>query len=392
MFYWYKTPRGGPAIDKNSIFYASLNAIDGMLLVHNGYSFGGSVGNENFNSKNFQIYPHDCAEYVNYIIGSLNKDKFSNKYSIMWTADMHNFNNFILQKDFISYDAIRENLQAYAAFAQNVNPVRLQNIHDIKEGDILVFRKFSKDKTKDNSNGVAGHVGIVLGTDANDKIYIISYARNYEEFNTGGALISALSFKNITNNLYATTLFRHKEQDYDQSSDNIINVSLKSGQCILSYKDKSYKCVIGKNGLGKTAEGDNKTPVGIFDISEVFYRKDKLSNLITKLPTIPIERGYAWCDVSASEDYNKFTLLSSPRCRGTTENLYRDDNLYDIIVPIEYNKNGIPKKGSAIFLHVAREGYSPTSGCVCMAKEDLVSLLSEINTKTKIKIHDFAKK
>ena len=43
-------------------------------------------------------------------------------------------------------------------------------------------------------------------------------------------------------------------------------------------------------------------------------------------------------------------------------------------------------KGSAIFLHVARKGFSPTKGCVALKKIDLRKILKLINTKTKIKI------
>lgn len=393
IFYWYKTPRGGHGVDRNSIFYASRKGIDGMLLVHNGYSFGDSINSENFNDKNFPIYPHDCAGYVNYLLGSLNKDMFTNKYDIMWTSDIHNLNHFLLKEGFVSYDAIREKLPAYGSFAKTVSAVPLKTIGDIKEGDILTFREFSTDKRQDNSNGISGHVGIVLGTDGNDKIYIISYSRHYEKLNTGGALISAVSFKNITSGFYSSSLFRSREQDYNNSLENMINVGVKNGQCTLTYKNKSYKCSIGKNGLGKhKVEGDQKTPIGIFDIREVFYRKDRVTNLSTKLPTIVIEKNYAWCDIANSPRYNEFILTPSSQCPGTSEDLHMDRDLYDIVVPIEYNANRTPGQGSAVFLHVATEDYGPTAGCVSMAKHDLINLLSEINTKTRMNIYDINKK
>ncbi len=127
--------------------------------------------------------------------------------------------------------------------------------------------------------------------------------------------------------------------------DNIINVNVKENECFLTYKNSNYKCAIGKNGAIKhKIEGDDKTPLGIFEINEVFYRKDKINNLATKLPLINIEKNYGWCDVSDSSLYNKFIILPSNECINSSENLYRDYDLYDIILPIGYNKKGIPKK------------------------------------------------
>ncbi len=177
IFYWYKRPRGGISIDKNSIFYTSHNNLDGVLLVHNGYSFGDSINSENFNYEKFEISPHDCAGFINYVLGTINKDEFSNKYNLMWTYDMHNLNNFLLNVGFNSQDAIKENLFTYAIFAKNLNAIPLKNIKDVKEGDILIFRKFSNKQTKNNSNGIGGHVGIVLETDGDNKIYILSYKK-----------------------------------------------------------------------------------------------------------------------------------------------------------------------------------------------------------------------
>ena len=44
--------------------------------------------------------------------------------------------------------------------------------------------------------------------------------------------------------------------------------------------DKFYfKCSIGKNGLSKKKiEGDKKTPIGLFKISHLYYRKIELRN------------------------------------------------------------------------------------------------------------------
>ena len=44
-------------------------------------------------------------------------------------------------------------------------------------------------------------------------------------------------------------------------------------------------------------------------------------------------------------------------------------------------------KGSAIFIHVSNNKYSPTQGCIALKKKDLVKLIKSINKKTKIIIN-----
>ena len=69
------------------------------------------------------------------------------------------------------------------------------------------------------------------------------------------------------------------------------------------------------------------------------------------------------------------------------EILYRKDNIYDIVCVINYNINPIIRgKGSAIFLHVARNNYQKTKGCIALKKKHLIQLLSLIKKNTKIKI------
>ena len=58
-----------------------------------------------------------------------------------------------------------------------------------------------------------------------------------------------------------------------------------------------------------------------------------------------------------------------------------------IIVVIDYNLKPIKKKkGSAIFLHVAKKNYSPTLGCIAISKISLKNLISMIDKNTFLKI------
>ncbi len=154
----------------------------------------------------------------------------------------------------------------------------------------------------------------------------------------------------------------------------------------LTYKDYKVKCAIGKRGIGKKRrEGDLITPKGLFRIKKVYFRKDRVKSLKTKISIEPITKNMGWCDDPESNRYNQ--LIRYP-FRFTSEKLYRNDNIYDIILVLDFNTKPVKKnKGSAIFLHVAKKNYKPTRGCVAIKKNELKKLLKFISLQTKIKIY-----
>ena len=134
----------------------------------------------------------------------------------------------------------------------------------------------------------------------------------------------------------------------------------------------------------KKAEGDLKTPRGSFNFRYLMYRSDRISNIQTKLKKIKIEKKFGWCDDTSSNDYNK--LIQFP-FKKKAERLYLKENIYDLILVINYNVNPILKnKGSAIFLHLANKKFSSTKGCIAIKKKDFLKILPSINKKTKIVI------
>ena len=63
----------------------------------------------------------------------------------------------------------------------------------------------------------------------------------------------------------------------------------------------------------------------------------------------------AWCDDSENKSYNKLIFTNDK----SKEKLFRKDNLYNIIIVINYNVRPVKKnKGSAIFIHLARKNYT----------------------------------
>lgn len=151
--------------------------------------------------------------------------------------------------------------------------------------------------------------------------------------------------------------------------------------------NKTFKGVVGRGGI-KVAkqEGDGATPAGTFPIHEIFYRPDRINkaDIHSLLPIYPLSADDGWADDSASPFYNKHVKLPFA---ASHEELWRDDDVYDIIVVVGYNDAPVIKqKGSAIFLHIARENYTPTAGCIALSKKDLLQVLSYLTPQSKIKI------
>ena len=98
----------------------------------------------------------------------------------------------------------------------------------------------------------------------------------------------------------------------------------------LKYKDLKFKCALGKSGIGnKKIEGDNITPKGNFKIIKIYYRKDRLKKLSSKFTLTKITKDMGWCDDPKSKKYNQLIKLPT---NYSHENLYRRDNIYDLIL------------------------------------------------------------
>jgi L,D-peptidoglycan transpeptidase YkuD (ErfK/YbiS/YcfS/YnhG family) len=157
----------------------------------------------------------------------------------------------------------------------------------------------------------------------------------------------------------------------------------KSGY--LKYKNLKFRCALGKAGIGKKIkEGDNITPKGTYKIIKIFYRKDRIKELVSQIKLIKIKKNMGWCDDPKSKKYNQLIYLPT---KYSNEKLYRRDNIYDLILVLNYNVKPIIKnKGSAIFIHIARKNYKKTAGCIALEKNNLIKLVLKIQKHTKIKI------
>ena len=103
----------------------------------------------------------------------------------------------------------------------------------------------------------------------------------------------------------------------------------------LILNDFIFKCSIGKKGLTKDKhEGDNKTPMGLFNIGNLYFRSDKHKKPKVRITCIPIKKNMGWCD--DPENKRKYNKLIKIKKKIKHEKLYRNDNKYDFLIPIYY--------------------------------------------------------
>lgn len=113
------------------------------------------------------------------------------------------------------------------------------------------------------------------------------------------------------------------------------------------------------------------------------FRSDRVK-IKTKIKKKIIKKNNVWCDDPASKYYNKLVELPF---NYRHEKLYKKENIYDIILVLDFNMNPVKKnKGSAIFIHIAKNNFKKTEGCIAIKKKALLKILNEIKVSTKVKI------
>lgn len=131
-------------------------------------------------------------------------------------------------------------------------------------------------------------------------------------------------------------------------------------------------------------EGDGGTPRGTFHPLRIWWRGDRLPRPVSRLPIRRIAADDAWCEDPEDRRYNLPIKLVGD---AAGDRLRRDDHLYDLIVEIDHNTHPrIAGRGSAVFLHLARDNYGPTAGCVTMTRGALLRLIARLAPSTRIEI------
>lgn len=145
-------------------------------------------------------------------------------------------------------------------------------------------------------------------------------------------------------------------------------------------------CNIGRKGFaayGKKAEGDGKSPTGIFTITHYFSRFPKFT---ANLEKIKVTQKTVWVDDPKDRLYNKYCEQNDAHPH-KGERLIRKDGQYDYVMVINYNtEECIPYKGSAIFFHVWTRLGGGTAGCVAVEKQHILKIMGWIDAEKHPKI------
>lgn len=145
---------------------------------------------------------------------------------------------------------------------------------------------------------------------------------------------------------------------------------------------------VGKNGIGKTKEGDKKTPEGTYNLTTPFGIE---ADPGSKLPYTRVTKYHYWCGDSSSEYYNRLVdeRQVDRKHTGSDEYLIEYKGVYNYCMFIDYNAEGTPHRGSCIFLHcTGRNKY--TAGCVAVPEKTMKKILQWADAGTKIVIREKA--
>jgi L,D-peptidoglycan transpeptidase YkuD (ErfK/YbiS/YcfS/YnhG family) len=169
---------------------------------------------------------------------------------------------------------------------------------------------------------------------------------------------------------------------------SLIRVRVRPGgrsRGILLAGPLAIAVVLGRGGVrANKIEGDGATPRGRFRPLCLWWRADRYLLPRSMLAVRRIAPDLAWCEDSMDRRYN----LPFRRAEAEPgDRLWRDDRLYDFVVEIDHNRRPrVRRRGSAVFIHVARPDRAPTAGCVALAAADLRRLLASLGPMTRIAI------
>jgi L,D-peptidoglycan transpeptidase YkuD (ErfK/YbiS/YcfS/YnhG family) len=154
---------------------------------------------------------------------------------------------------------------------------------------------------------------------------------------------------------------------------------------LLACAGKVHVCALGKGGIkALKREGDGATPLGSMRLKNGWYRPDRVRVRAARLALSPISGRDGWCDAISDRNYNRPVLLPYP---ASHEKMERADHLYDLVIVLDFNLR--PRRrggGSAIFLHAARAGMTPTEGCVALPLPVLMRLLPHLSRGTVLTV------
>jgi L,D-peptidoglycan transpeptidase YkuD (ErfK/YbiS/YcfS/YnhG family) len=155
--------------------------------------------------------------------------------------------------------------------------------------------------------------------------------------------------------------------------------------------------VVGRNGFAwdplatqpvpgpVKAEGDGRSPAGVFPLGKAFGYAPAAEAEWLKLPYLPVTEGVECVDDSASTLYNQIVdrrTIKTPDWN-SSEKMREVGEAYRWGVVVNYNTPAVPKRGSCIFIHIGGEQGKGTAGCTAMAPDFLREVMAWIDPGRK---------
>ena len=165
----------------------------------------------------------------------------------------------------------------------------------------------------------------------------------------------------------------------------VARASTGSAMGVLRVGPHVIPVALGRGGIrANKFEGDGATPRGRFRLVRIWWRADRAPRPSTLLRTRPISIDDGWCEDPSDRNYNRAVQL--PFSNGA-DRLWRKDALYDFVIQLDHNtRPRIARRGSAVFIHVARANLAPTAGCIALPAPVLKRLLAQLSRHAEIEI------
>lgn len=156
-------------------------------------------------------------------------------------------------------------------------------------------------------------------------------------------------------------------------------------QGLLVAGNTVFPCALGRGGISANKrEGDGATPLGAMRILSGYFRTDHVAARRTRLQMTPIHAELGWCEVPDDRNYNRPVRIPYG---ASHETMRRADRLYDYCLVLDWNITPRRRgRGSAIFFHLAREGFTPTQGCVAVTAKVMARLLPYLSARTVLRV------
>jgi L,D-peptidoglycan transpeptidase YkuD (ErfK/YbiS/YcfS/YnhG family) len=160
-----------------------------------------------------------------------------------------------------------------------------------------------------------------------------------------------------------------------------LNLRTSRGRLVLGAL--SFPAACGRSGRGyRKREGDGLSPGGSYRLECLLYRDDRMLRPQTGLAAMRLRPDWGWCEDVGDRNYNRLVRLAPLNGH---DRLMREDHLYDLIVVTSHNlRPRVQNAGSAIFFHLARDGFAPTAGCIAVSLKAMRAILPRCGPRTRL--------